>query len=284
MFLLGCFQKRGLNKNRNGRKPDRKSSKFYRDEQQRQKKRRSKIEGEFLIQDITKSIRHHFPNFRQQLACIQYPRKQYHYSIDEIKFGAVSMFFFKSGSRNIYDNFRNTGAFEKNFKRAFGYRLPGMDAVADVMKMLDGTALKSLKKEMIRTLISKKVFRNMRLQGKYLIAVDATGIATYKEKHCDDCLYTESKNGTKTYYHKVLEAKIVAENGFSISICTEWIDNKDTNEGKYRKQAYENKAFKKLAAKVIKEIPNYRYVSVPTVCIPIIPFLKYAKTTDGVTS
>jgi len=245
-----------LSKARNARKSRRKSSKFYRDEQQRQKKHKSKIEGAYLIGDITKIIKHHFPNFPQQLASIQDPRKQQHYSIDEIIFGAVSMFLFKSGSRNNYDNFRNTGAFEKNFKRTFGFRLPSMDAVADVMKLLDEAELESLKKEMIKALINKKVFWKMRLQGKYLIAVDATGISSYKEKHCDDCLYTESKNGVKTYYHKVLEAKIVTANGFSVSICTEWIDNKDTNDGKYDKQGCENKAFKKLAVKLKKEYPR----------------------------
>ena len=96
----------------------------------------------------------------------------------------------------------------------------------------------------------------MRLKGKYRIAVDATGIATYNYKHCEDCTHTESKNGKMTYYHKVLEAKLITPNGFSISICTVFIDNKDTNNGIYDKQGCEKKAFKKLAEKLKKNFPR----------------------------
>ena len=209
-----------------------------------------------MIYETVKIVKHHFPDFYQRLEKIQDPRKQAHYDIDEIIFGAVSMFLFKTGSRNNYDNFRKTGKFTKNFKKVFGLRLPSMDAVADVIKEISETELEKLKTVMIKTLLEKKVFHKWRFKGKFLIAIDASGITTYKEKHCDDCLYTESKNGVKTYYHKVLEAKIVTTNGFSISICTVWIDNEDTNNGKYDKQGCETKAFKKLAEKLKKNFPR----------------------------
>ena len=112
------------------------------------------------------------------------------------------------------------------------------------------------KTAMIKTLLEKKVFHKWRFEGKFLVAADGTGIATYQKKHCDACLYTESKYGVKTYYHKVLEAKIVTSNGFSISICTVWIDNEDTNNGIYDKQGCETKAFKKLAKKLKKDFPR----------------------------
>lgn len=184
------------------------------------------------------------------------PRKQCYYTIDEIVFGAISLFLFKSGSRNNYNNFRATGKFRKNFQKVFARKLPSMDAVADVLKQLQENDLETLKIQLVKTLISKKVFHKMRFYGKYLVAIDATGIATYKERHCSDCLYTESKKGVKTYYHKVLEAKLVTENGFSISLCTVWIDNEDTNNGIYDKQGCEQKAFKKLAVKLKKDFPR----------------------------
>ncbi len=96
--------------------------------------RKNKIEGEFLIFEIAKIVKHHFPDFYQNLEKLENPRKQSHYDIDEIIFAAISMFLFKSGSRNNYDNFRKTGKFVKNFYKVFGLRLPSMDAVADVIK------------------------------------------------------------------------------------------------------------------------------------------------------
>ncbi len=209
------------------------------------------------------------------------PRIQAQYSIDEIVFGAISMFLFKTGSRNNYDNFRKTGKFAKNFKKAFGLRLPSMDAVADVIKEMQGIELEKLKTEMIRSLIEKKVFHKMRYQGKFLIAIDGTGIATYKERHCKDCLYTQrKKTGIKTYYHKVLEAKIVTPNGFSISICTVWIDNEDTNNGKYDKQGCETKSFIKLSEKLKKEFPRLPICLCADGLYPKKPFFETCKNNN----
>lgn len=198
----------------------------------------------------------HFPFLFKKIKEVYDPRKQAQYGIEEMIFGAVSMFLFKTGSRNNYDNFRKCGKFSANFKKAFGLRLASLDAVADVIKKLPETELETIKIQMVKHLIEKKVFDKWRFNGKILIAIDGTGIATYKHKHCDDCLHTESKNGVVTYYHKVLEAKIVTKNGFSISICTEWIDNKDTNDGIYDKQGCESKAFEKLSKKLKKDFPR----------------------------
>jgi hypothetical protein len=104
-------------------------------------------------------------------------------------------------------------------------------------------------------LLEKKVFHKWRFNGYVLVAIDGTGICTFKEKHCGGCLHSESKNGVKTYFHKVLEAKLVTSNGFSISLCTVLIDNEDTNNGIYNKQGCESKAFIKLAEKLNTEFP-----------------------------
>jgi len=76
---------------------------------------------------------------------------------------------------------------------------------------------------------------------------------SFKEKHCEKCLTKESKNGKKSWFHNVLEAKLVLPNGLSISLASEWIEN-DT-EG-YDKQDCEIKAFKRLAKKLKKYFPR----------------------------
>jgi len=201
-------------------------------------------------------IKHDFPDFYTNLEKVKDPRKQYQYGIDEIVFGAISMFLFKTGSRNNFENFSKEGKFRKNFKKTFGISLPSTDAVADVFKVMEEQELEMIKITMVKSLFEKKILHKFKVFGKFMIAIDGTGIATYKEKHCDDCLYTESKTGKRTYSHKVLEAKLVTSNGFSISLCTVWIDNEDTNNGKYEKQGCEQKAFVKLAEKLKKDFPR----------------------------
>jgi hypothetical protein len=70
---------------------------------------------------------------------------------------------------------------------------------------------------------------------------------SFDEKHCDQCLHITSESGKTTYFHNVLEAKLVAPNGFSISLVTEWVENPGKE---YDKQDCELKAFKRLAAKL----------------------------------
>jgi hypothetical protein len=36
---------------------------------------------------------------------------------------------------------------------------------------------------------------------------------SFSEKHCDHCLSKTSKNGKTTWFHNVLEAKLVCSNG-----------------------------------------------------------------------
>ena len=87
-----------------------------------------------------------------------------------------------------------------------------------------------------------------------MVAIDATGIATFDHKHCDHCLTKTSRSGVVRYFHYVLEAKLVTPSGLAISLASEFIEN---NPGRdYEKQDCEQKAFVRLAAKVKKYFPR----------------------------
>jgi len=160
----------------------------------------------------------------------------------------------KSGSRNEFNNYRDEWAFEKNYHKLFKMRLPHMDTVNNVMRKLATTELELLKFHMIRTLLKKKSLHKFRLFNKYFeIAVDGTGIMSFSERHCKKCLTKTSKKGKTSYFHNVLEAKLICSNGFSLSIETEWIENP---EGDFDKQDAELKAFSRLASKLHKMFPR----------------------------
>lgn len=65
----------------------------------------------------------------------------------------------------------------------------------------------------------------------------------YLIKHC----------GNTSWFHNVLEARLVTPNGFSLSIATEWIENSDFG---YDKQDCELKAFIRLSEKLKKMFPQ----------------------------
>lgn len=195
--------------------------------------------------------------------------------MSEILLAAIAMFIFKEGSRNALNNDRNTGEFARNFFKIFGKRLPHMDTVNELFKQLSTEELEQLKKELVKSLINRKVFYKFRLFGAYYrVAVDATGVMQVEEGHCDKCLtktYNRGKDNEKTvYFHNVLEAKLICENGFCISLGTEWIENEDD----YEKQDCEHKAFKRLAQKLKKDFPKLPICIVADGLYPNKPFFE----------
>jgi len=221
-------------KDKNIEKPNKKAKNIVRD----------------LANSIPKTIKHFFPGFLQELRRIEDYRKKSNYELEELLFGAISLFLFKQGSRNTYNNNRSDKDFLRNYEKLFGMRLPHQDTINDLFRILPSLALEKFKTKMMRELIEKKVLHQWRLLGKYfVVAIDGTGVNSYSERHCEKCLTKTSKNGKRTYFHNVLEAKLVLPNGLAISLATEWIEN-DSLE--YDKQDSELKAFNRLSVKLKK--------------------------------
>jgi hypothetical protein len=168
---------------------------------------------------------------------------------------AIMMFVFKKGSRNAFNNERDSEEFVKNYEGIFGVRFPSMDTVDEIMRITDEKCFEKLKIRLVKILIKKKVFHKNRISGKYfLIVIDGSHVMTVNEGHCGHCLRrTSEKSGKTVYFHNVVEAKLVTENGFSISLGTEWVEN---HEGKYDKQDCELKAFVRLAEQLKKDFPR----------------------------
>ena len=175
--------------------------------------------------------------------------------MSEIIAGALFMHIFKEGSRNAFNNDRRETVFRENIFKYFGINLPQCDATDDVLRVLSPRELEELKIQLVSGLIEQKIFRKFRFLGKsYLVAVDATGIQTFDEKHCEQCLTKKSKNGVVSYFHYVLEAKLVTSAGHAISLASEFIENDPSRD--FDKQDCEQKAFMRLATKVKKHFPR----------------------------
>ena len=167
----------------------------------------------------------------------------------------LAMFLFKAGSRNQYNRYREDIQFQKNYKRLFGFAMPHGDSVQNVMALLDVDQIERLKQKMVQVLLQRKAFHGSRYRGRWFrIAVDASGAGSYDHQRDGQCLTRTSKSGKTTYFHSVLEARLVTPNGFSISIATEWIENPEG--GEYDKQDCERKGFARLAATLKKVYPR----------------------------
>ena len=206
------------------------------------------------------TIQHRFPELLPSFARLPDPRKGQgqgkQYGMDEIMMGGLSLFLFKEGSRNQLNNDRSDGYFNKHYNRLTGRNLPHMDTVNDVLCDLPYEKLEQTRMDLMSRLFEQKWLRKYRLLGEYyLVAVDATGVVSFDKPHCEHCLTKKSKSGKVTYFHYVLEAKLVTEDGHAISLANEWIENQNP-VGEFNKQDCERKAFIRLAAKVKKQYPR----------------------------
>lgn len=213
-----------------------------------------KILTKDLAGQIPKTINHFFPDFIKQMQKIKDHRKKTNYELKEILMASIVMYILKEGSRNCFNNDRQEKTFRENYRKLFGMGLPHMDTVDDVYRVIKPEEIEKFKVSMIRELLEKKVLENYRLKNKYyIVAIDGTGVMSFSGKHCDKCLTKQSSYGKTTWFHNVLEAKLVCPNGLTISMATEWIENEN---GEYEKQDCEQKAFKRLAKKLKKNFPR----------------------------
>jgi len=168
--------------------------------------------------------------------------------------GGLSLFLFKESSRNRLNNHREDGYFSEHYQQLFKMKLPHQDSVKAVLCGLPNEELEAVKKAMMSRMFEQKWLREYRLLNRYYtIAVDATGIMSFDERHCEHCLTKKTKNGKTTYFHYVLEAKLITRDGHAFSLASEWIENP---EGDFDKQDCERKAFVRLAKQLKQQYPR----------------------------
>jgi len=118
----------------------------------------------------------------------------------------------------------------------------------------------ALRRQMLQRLIRSKALDAARLQGCFVVALDATGHVTFAEKHCEYCLVRCHETYT-TYHHEILEAKLLGPADMVLSMATEFIENRDENltlAAEARKQDCELKALSRLLPTLRHEYPQLR--------------------------
>jgi len=210
-----------------------------------------------IIKASLQTIRHYFGRMAKLFGAVDDPRIPYliTYPLQVLAFVGVLMFLCRLGARRqIALMFRRNGASATKFQALFNVdTCPHGDTLDATFSRVNPEQVQQVVTGMVRTLIRKKVLDRYRLLGWYfVIAMDGTGRLTFPERHCPHCL-TSTHHGKTTYYHPVLEAKLVLANGFAFSIMTEFIENPDEHP---TKQDCELKAFYRLTKRLKQAFPR----------------------------
>lgn len=175
-------------------------------------------------------MHHFFGSPRKLFEVVDDPRDQAHitYPPECLLFAGVLMHLCRLGSRQLVSSNLRDGSPEiaKLFELMFGVgQAPIGDTMNNLYCAVSVEQVQSVIHGMARTLIRKKVLDGHRLLGRwFMVAFDGTQLFSFPERHCDHCL-TRTSHGKTTFYHPVVEAKLVSPCGMAFSILTEFIEN-----------------------------------------------------------
>lgn len=178
------------------------------------------------------------------------------YPLNALFFAGMLMFLCRLGARRqIALRLRNRRSTEKMNTLFKVDSVPHGDTLNRTFVKLDPDEVQENVSAMTARLIRNKVLDASRLFGCFVVAVDGTGVLTFKERHCPYCLTRKHASGVTTYYHNVLEAKLITPSGFAFSLMTEFIENEMPNP---TKQDCELRAFYRLAGRLYERFPRLR--------------------------
>ena len=227
----------------------------------RREKREKKKEIE-VFSDVVKIIKQYFPFLTEKLEELTDERHQSYTEYTMATITITRLLTLLCGIKSMKQGTEkfNTEETIKNISNLLEMKLeelPHYDTINNVFEKIEIEQLRDIQKYMVTRLIRSKMFDKNRFKGRYFqIVVDGTGLATFKERHCKNCLKKTYNKGQENeysiYYHYVLEAKLVVGD-IVISIDTEFVENE---EEKVEKQDCELRAFYRMSKRIKKEYPK----------------------------
>jgi hypothetical protein len=220
-----------------------------------------------LGEALPTTIRHFWPEFNQWLDAVpdsRFPPLVVYHRRFLIWWG-ISLYLFQLGSRRQLDfdlDARGTQVLHNLNRLAQTQQetRPVHDTLDHFLGHTGAAPYAQLRTRMLRCLMRMKALDAGRLQGRLVVALDATGHLAFRQRHCPHCLTYRHATHT-VYLHQVLEAKLLGPAGLTLSMASEFIENSDRNSalaGEAQKQDCELKALNRLLPQLRKDFPQLR--------------------------
>lgn len=210
-----------------------------------------------LVRCLLVTVQHFFGGFERLFQGVSDPRHPVFitYPLASVLTTGLLMFLLHLGARRQVNLMlrQNDPSMAKS-QVLFGTETwPHGDTLNVTYRRLNVAEVQNVVSAATETLIRKKVLYRYRLRDQYyLIAIDGTGVLTFTERHCAHCM-TMTHHGRITYYHPILEAKLVTHDGLVLSLMTEFVENPGLHP---TKQDCELKAFYRLADRLKRRFPR----------------------------
>lgn len=183
-----------------------------------------------LARKLKAVVRHTLPDLCNWFEELPDPRDltRISYKMKEVQWTALLFFLSLARSRRHFRALSDSPAFRANVNSLAEEKndtVAHPDTVAGILDCIPPATFGELTSRTVQTLLRKRILESGRLDGRYLVAVDATMVFSSKSRHCPHCLVQRHGEGNVTYYHTALEAKLVTPGGLAFSVATEFVEN-----------------------------------------------------------
>jgi len=210
-----------------------------------------------------KVYRRTLPILLKRLSKINDPRepKKIKHSLTVLMIYGILMFICQQSSLRNANKEMSTAIFFKNMQAMFPdfKTLPHADTLSRLLERINVGEIEESIHELFEQLVKKKKFRNYLINKHYVIAIDGTQKFLRTEQWTKEALEKHvGKDKHGIYYVYVLEAVVIFENGMTLPLMSEFLNNEEYRDFRSNKQDCERKAFDRLAERIKKRFPKLK--------------------------
>jgi hypothetical protein len=137
--------------------------------------------------------------------------------------------------------------------------MPHADTLSRLLGRINVEEIEASLLELFEQLVKKKKFKNYLINKRYVIAIDGTQKFMRDEKWAEEPLERHvGKDKDAQYYVYVLEAVVIFDNGMTLPLMSEFLNNGEYRDVSSDKQDCERKAFYRLAERIKKRFPKLK--------------------------
>lgn len=171
------------------------------------------------------------------------------------------MFVYQRSSLRDANKEMSTAIFFKNMQAMFPdfETMPHADTLSRLLERIKVEEIEESMLEIFEHLVKKKKFRNYLINKRYVIAIDGSQKFMRTEPWTKEPLVRHvGKDKQAQYYVYVLEAVVIFENGITLPLMSEFLNNEEYRDVSSNKQDCERKAFYRFAERIKKRFPKLK--------------------------
>lgn len=222
-----------------------------------------KLDRQIGVEAALKVYQRTLPILLKRLSKINDPRqpKKLKHSFTVLMIYGILMFVYQQFSLRNANKEMSTAIFFENMKAMFPdfETIPHADTLSRLLERIKVEEIEESMLELFEHLVKKKKFRNYLIHKRYVIAIDGSQKFMRTEPWTKEPLVRHvGKDKQAQYYVYVIEAVVIFENGITLPLMSEFLNNEEYREISSDKQDCERKAFYRFAERIKKRFPKLK--------------------------